>query len=140
MIAPDSSVLIAGADPRHPFFDDAATALLEVRDSGVLIAHTLAETYSVLTGPTYRRPGHRVLEFLAQLLRRDPIGIPPESYPDALTELAAAGIAGGALYDGLIALGARRQHATLVSLDQRAAGTYRRCGIDFRLLLPEGAS
>ncbi len=138
MIAPDSSVLIAGADPQHPFFDAAVSALLEVRDRGVVVAHTLAESYSVLTGPNYRRSGLRVSEFLQQFLKHDPIGIAPDHYPAALDELAAAGISGGALYDGLIALGARAHHATLVSFDRRAAGTYRRAQVEFRLLLPEG--
>lgn len=137
MIAPDSSVLIAGAEPRHPFFVAATTALTEVRESGVLIAHTLAETFSVLTGPSYRRSGHRVVEFLEQFLVRDPIGVTPAQYPAALVELSTVGIAGGALYDGLIGLGARHQRVTLVSFDRRAAGTYRRCRVDFRLMLQD---
>lgn len=137
MIAPDSSVLIAGADPRHPFFEAALAALIEVRDRGVLIAHTLAETHAVLTGPAYRRPGARVTEYLEQFLGRDPVGIPPLRYPIALAELADAGVSGGALYDGLIALGAREGEATLLSLDRRAAPTYRRCQVDYRLLMPE---
>ena len=47
---PDTSVLVAGADPQHPFFDAAAAALATVRSPGVLVAHTIAETHAVLTG------------------------------------------------------------------------------------------
>ncbi len=43
-------MLVAGADPQHPFFDAAAAALATVRSPGVLVAHTIAETHAVLTG------------------------------------------------------------------------------------------
>jgi hypothetical protein len=137
LIAPDSSVLVAGADPHHPFFGVAAAVLVEVRERGVLIAHTLAETHSVLSGPAYRRTGRRVAEYLEQFLRRPPIGVAPADYPAALAELASSGVVGGAVYDGLIALGAKAGGASLVSLDRRAVRTYRRCGVDFRVLLAE---
>jgi predicted nucleic acid-binding protein len=131
---PDTSVLVAGADPQHPFFDVAAEALGRVRSQGVLVAHTIAETYAVLTGSAYGLAPARVEEYLAQFLRRRPIGISPAGYVAALHDLCAAGVFGPAVYDGLIALGARGADATLVSLDRRAAPTYRRCGVRFDLL------
>lgn len=134
MTAPDSSVLVAGADPGHPFHGDVLGELGTVRDAGVLVAHTVAEVTAVLTGAAYGNPAERVREYLAQFLERDAIGVGPAGYPSAVAELTEAGIVGAALYDGLIALGARSAGATLVSLDRRAAPTYRRCGADFRLL------
>ncbi|MGH2992605.1 MAG: hypothetical protein ACRDL1_03610 [Solirubrobacterales bacterium] len=136
LIAPDSSVLIAGADPKHPFSRQATAALVEVRDRGRLVAHTLAETDSVLSSAAYHRAPARIAEYLRQFLDRPPVGIAPERYAEAVDELASAGIAGAAVYDGLIALGARDAGIGLVRLDRRASRTYRRCGVEFSLLLP----
>lgn len=134
LIAPDSSVLVAGADPGHPFFREATEALVEVRDRGSLVAHTLAEAYSVLSSVAYRRAPRRIAEFLGQFLDRPPVGVAPGRYPEAVGELARVGIVGAAVYDGLIALGARDAGVRLVSLDRRASRTYRRCGVEFSLL------
>ena len=79
MIVPDSSVLVAGFDPIHPFFPQADLVLAEVERTGRLAAHTIAETCAVLSAP------------------RGP-------YPAAVSEMAAAGVVGGAVWDGLIAL------------------------------------
>ncbi|MCA1699794.1 MAG: hypothetical protein LC790_13170 [Actinobacteria bacterium] len=134
MIAPDSSVLVAGADPAHPFHGEALAELIEVRNAGVVVAHTVAEVTAVLTAAAYGYPPTRVSEYLAQFLDRETVGVEPALYPSTVTELTDAGIVGGAVYDGLIAIGARSAGATLVSLDRRAAPTYRRCGVAFRLL------
>ncbi len=134
MIAPDTSVLIAGAVLGHPFFDRAIAALATVRDEGALVAHTLAEANAVLTGAAFGRSGAQVAEYLRPFLHSPPIGLAPADYPHAVARLISAGVKGGALYDGLIALGAKAGGATLVSLDRRAARTYRLCDVDFRLL------
>ena len=136
MIAPDTSVLIAGFDSTHPFFAHAEQALAEVKRAGRLVAHTIAETFAVLSapaGPYPALPGD-VVAYLHQFLEREPIGIPPAAYPEAVSEMTSAGVAGGAVYDGLIGLSTGRQGVELVSLDVRAARTYERLGVDFRLL------
>ena len=51
-----------------------------------------------------------------------------------LGELSSMGIVGGAVYDGLICATAREAEATLVTLDRRAAITYDRFRVRFRLL------
>lgn len=134
MTVPDTSVLVAGADPAHPFFDQAADALAGVRARGRLVAHTMAETYSVLSSAAYDRPNAWVIEYLTQFLQRQPLGVAPRSYPARMRELAEAGIRGGGTYDGLIAMAARDAGASLASLDRRAARTYERCGVEFELL------
>jgi toxin FitB len=48
--------------------------------------------------------------------------------------LGGLGLAGGAVYDGLIALTARAAGAELISLDRRAVATYHQCGAVARLL------
>ena len=136
MITPDTSVLIAGFDSTHPFFADAEPALLEVSRRGRLVAHTIAETFAVLSAPAgpYPAVAEDVLAYLEPFLDRAPIGIAPGAYPEAVAELTAAGIVGGAVYDGLIGVAARERGAEVVSLDVRAARTYGRVGVSFRLL------
>ena len=136
MTVPDTSVLIAGFDSAHPFFSLAEAALAEVREGGRLVAHTIAETFAVLSAPggPYPAMPEDVLAYLEPLLEADPIGIAPAAYPAAVSELTSAGVTGAAVYDGLIGLAVRRHDAVLVSLDVRAAPTYRRIGVQFRLL------
>ena len=62
------------------------------------------------------------------------LALPPGTEGDALEAVADAGIAGGATYDALIAWVARSHGRELVSLDQRAARTYERIGVEYRLL------
>jgi len=135
--APDTSVLVAGFDSSHPFHQQAQGALGEVRRRGRLIAHTIAETFAVLTaaGP-YGLRGAPVLAYLDRFLDREPIGLEPAAYVRALTDFADVDLVGGAVYDALIAVSARDAGATLVSLDRRAAATYHRCRARFELVLP----
>ncbi|HEX5712834.1 MAG TPA: PIN domain-containing protein [Solirubrobacterales bacterium] len=137
MIAPDTSVLVAGFDPRHPFHAEAVPVLVEVKASGWLVAHTMAETYAVLTSPSgpFRFEPEPVVAYIDQFLERsDPIQPRVGSYREALDLLGARNRAGGAIYDALVALAARDAGATLVSLDRRAAPTYAACGTEVRQL------
>jgi hypothetical protein len=45
-----------------------------------------------------------------------------------------AGITGGAVYDLVVALAARRGGATLLSLDRRATPAYDAAGTDYQLI------
>jgi predicted nucleic acid-binding protein len=132
--APDSSVLIAGYAPEHPFYEEAARSLSQVRDTGRLIAHTMAEAYSVLTG-RYSHPSANVLRYLDQFLAREPIGLAPTSYPTVLNAFAQNEIIGGAIYDGLIAAAAAEAGLRLLSLDRRAVRTYAAFGADHEILI-----
>ncbi len=51
-----------------------------------------------------------------------------------MARLHAAGISGGAVYDGLIALIVKERGERLVTFDQRAVRTYEALGIDFELI------
>jgi predicted nucleic acid-binding protein len=141
LIAPDSSVLIAGFVAGHRFHEATLPSLAEVAARGGLIAHTIAETYSVLSAPggIYRAEPRAVLDYLAQFLGEgSPIPVLPAAYREAIDLLAGNGRPGGAVYDALIALAARDAEVTLVSLDTRAAPTYELCGVDAKLLAPTG--
>jgi hypothetical protein len=136
VITPDTSVLIAGFDSTHPFFAEAQTGLAEVRRVGALVAHTIAETFAVLSAPAGPYPAlpDEVVAYLQPFMGTDPIGVPPAAYAQAVGRCASAGVAGGAVYDGLIGLAAREHGAELISLDVRAARIYERLGVNFRLL------
>lgn len=95
-----------------------------------LSGHALAETYSVLT----RLPGDARLApaDAARLLEaRFPSPLVLSSsqarkLPDTLSRL---GIAGGAVYDALVALAAKEHGAALATRDARARGTYDAVGV-----------
>jgi len=130
-------VLIAGFIPAHTFHSEALAALREVRDQGRLVAHTMVETYAVLTAPggPAAAPGDAVIAYLSQFLDREAIVPAASVLVDALTRLSRTGLAGGAVYDCLIAAAARQGGATLVSLDRRAARAYLACGVEAELLV-----
>ena len=130
MIVADSSVIVAAVSEWHEHHAVANAAF-----SGGAVAHAVVESYSVLTRlpePLRARPADA-----AEVLRRRisrVIGISPKSALHLPTTLASLGIFGGATYDALIALTVAERDATLLTLDQRAVTTYRRCGVNFELL------
>ena len=95
-----------------------------------LSGHALAETFSVLT----RLPGDLRLApaDAARLLGErfaQPLLLGPEvagRLPDVLSQL---GIAGGAVYDALVALAAAEHGADLATRDARAKSTYETVGV-----------
>ena len=131
--AVDTSVLVAAFATWH---QDNALAVDELARGPFLIAHSMVETFSVLTRlpePQRAEPA-MVAEFFERNFPRDPLTLGPADARSVPTTLAGLGIVGGAAYDGLIALTARAGDAILVSLDQRAAPTYRRCSVTFEIL------
>ncbi len=100
-----------------------------------LSGHALVETYSVLT----RLPGDaRVAPEDAVVLIGDAFGPPlvlsAEHATTAHHELARMGIAGGATYDGLVALAARAHGAVLATRDARARATYDTIGVALEIV------
>ena len=100
-----------------------------------LAGHARFETYSVLT----RMPvAYRLSPTSAALLIRTTfpasVTLSEQSQTDPLATLVDAGIAGGAVWDGLVALAALDSGSRLLSLDRRAVPTYRALGADVELL------
>jgi predicted nucleic acid-binding protein len=95
-----------------------------------LSGHALAETYSVLT----RLPGDaRLAPADAARLLNARFASPfmlsrslARKLPDTFSRL---GIAGGAVYDALVALAAKEHGASLATRDSRARGTYDAVGV-----------
>lgn len=58
---------------------------------------------------------------------------------ELLREFAAAGLTGGAVYDGLVAAAAREHGLPLITCDRRAEPTYRALGVNYELLEEDDA-
>jgi predicted nucleic acid-binding protein len=129
----DSSVLVAAFAEWHEAHPPAHRLL---QRQVVAVGHAVAETYSVLTRlpQPHRADAALVAEFLEQAKFGNPLVLDSETTRGLPSELSRLGISGGATYDAVIALTAAAHGATLVSLDQRAAVTYRRCGVRFEML------
>jgi predicted nucleic acid-binding protein len=127
--------LIAGANPEHEFYGQAEAVLPAIRSKGRLIAHTMAETFSTLTGQSNPRPPEDVLRYLDQFLERSPVALPAASCYRTLKDLTYGGVVGGGIYDGLIAAAAAHAGLRLLSLDRRAARTYATLGADYEILI-----
>ena len=95
-----------------------------------LSGHALAETYSVLT----RLPGDARLaaDDAARLLDArftTPLALSAGQARKVHGTLSRIGIAGGAVYDALVALAAKEHGAPLATRDARARGTYDAIGV-----------
>jgi toxin FitB len=127
-VAVDTSVAVPLLVRSHR--DHAAVVRWWSGQEVALSGHALAETYSVLT----RLPGDARLapDDAARLLnaRFSPPLILSSSQTRKLPEmLSRLGIAGGAVYDALVALAAKQHQAALATRDARARGTYDAVGV-----------
>lgn len=135
MIVVDSSVLVAAYATWHESHSQAADA---VRRGPALIAHAALEAYSVLTRlpERVRAPAELVRQYLEEAnFGAVWVGLSGEQQRTLLLRLPALGIAGGSVYDALIAATAAVHEAKLLSLDARAAVVYERLGTAYELLV-----
>lgn len=129
----DTSVVVPGLSRWHRHYEATAKALDGV---SVLPAHVLAESYAVLT----RLPGglavapEAAAAVLTSRFGEEPLQLTAAERRTLLSTLAAAGVGGGASYDGLVALEAQAHEQVLLTRDARAQDTYRRLGVAFRAL------
>ena len=129
----DTSVAVALAAAGHEYHRSTKAAV-SGRSCG-LSGHAAFETFSVLTRlpPPNRRTPHAVARLLAH-------NFPGSRFLSAQgaerlhARLASLGIAGGAVYDALVAAAAAEHGITLATRDRRAAETYRALDIDFELI------
>lgn len=129
----DTSVAVALTVSDHSGHIATSQALSGYRLG--LCGHAAFEAYSVLTrlpGPARRTPASvaRLLEanfphsrFLSE-----------SAAAQLLTQLAAKGIAGGSVYDALVAGAALKHRMTLATRDRRALDTYRALGVEIELI------
>jgi predicted nucleic acid-binding protein len=129
----DTSLIVAAFASWHEKHDVARRAL----DTGIrLVDHCALETYSVLTRlpAPHRAAGTVVRDFLRTRLKRPLLRLSPKAYREFLLALPEHGIAGGAVYDALVAATAAEHGAELLSCDRRAASTYESYGIRFDIV------
>lgn len=130
---PDSSVMIAGFASWHTHHAAARGVLAGVVD---LVAHAELESYSVLT--RIPEPFQIAATDMADYLRRRYPGkrlVLPEAERRALVgRLSRLAIAGGAVYDAVVASTAAHHGYRLLSCDRRAASTYDRIGVEVAYL------
>lgn len=133
MICCDTSVLVAAFAPWH---EHHALAIGAIERSTRLVAHVALETLSVLTRmpEPYRAAGPLVVQFLDSWYPDRPLTLTSAQSQRLLTTLVGPGVSAGAVYDGLVAVTAATHDHRLLSLDRRAADTYRRLGTDHELL------
>jgi predicted nucleic acid-binding protein len=100
-----------------------------------LAGHALAETYSVLTRlpDDLRVSPTDAAELLAERFSA-PLLLDPATGSALPQVLAAAGVAGGAVYDALVALAALAHRTPLATRDARARSTYEAVGADVEIV------
>jgi predicted nucleic acid-binding protein len=133
LIAVDTSVVVAAFASWHE--GHAAAAAVLARNPRIP-AHVLVETFSVLTRlpPPHRAPADLVASFLEQRFRDAPLVLPSRAHRELVTKAADIGLAGGAIYDALIAATARHAGATLLTRDHRARPVYEQMGARHELV------
>lgn len=134
MLAVDTSVVVAAFATWHEGHR-AAFAALERQPR--LPAQVLIESYSVLTRlpPPHRTSPAIASAFLETRFSEPLLGLPPADYRRLVGRAVEDGLAGGAVYDALVAWTAKRAGATLLTRDRRATRIYQAVGIRFELLL-----
>jgi predicted nucleic acid-binding protein len=134
-VTPDSSVVIAAFASWNRHHEAAVQALAEndVRD---LLAHEELESYSVLT--RLPEPFRAESVLVAEYLRGDYPGrrmiLPERERRNLVTRLASLSIAGGAVYDAVVAATAAHHGHGLLSCDRRAAAVYSRLDVEVTYL------
>lgn len=133
-IAADTSVLVAAFASWH---EQHELAFAAIRRVNAMVAHCMIETYSVLT----RLPApHRMTpDVVASYLERSFDGYPvfalSASEQRKLIGLCSSrGLAGGAIYDALIAATCVQSDLSLLTLDVRARPTYSALAAEHELL------
>jgi predicted nucleic acid-binding protein len=103
--------------------------------SCALSGHAAFETFSVLTRlpPPNRRTPRAVARLLAHNFPNSRF-LSAHGAEQLHARMAELGIAGGAVYDALVAAAAAEHGITLATRDRRAAYTYRVLDIDFELI------
>lgn len=133
LVLVDTSAAVAMLVSDHEDHAGTFTALAGRRLG--LCGHAAFESFSVLTrlpGPQRLSPlvARRLLETNFPETRQ----LSAAAATRLLASLAEQDIAGGAVYDGLVAATAVEHGLPLVSRDRRAAETYQRLGVQLELL------
>ncbi len=128
MKAADTSLVVAAFASWHEHHEVARPVL----DAGVrLIEHCALETYSVLTRlpAPHRCSGAVVRDFIRTRFPQPFLRLDAGAYREFILGLPERDVAGGAVYDALVAATAARCRTELVTCDRRAAIVYESYGV-----------
>lgn len=128
MRALDTSVTVPALASWHAAHDTVTAALLP---DDRLPEHVALETYAVLSRlpAPYRLPPTVAADVLARRFPPPYLVMTVGRRAALPAVLAAAGVAGGSAYDGLVGLTAADSGALLLTRDVRARVTYQRLGV-----------
>jgi len=132
-IAVDTSVVVAGLLVDHAEHERARPVLAT---TPAIPAHVAIESYSVLTRMPLpgRLPPAQATQLLLRAFGGRVVALSGPDHQALIARLVDLGIAGGAVYDALVAATALRHGLALRSLDRRAAPTYDAIGVDYELI------
>jgi predicted nucleic acid-binding protein len=129
----DTSVAVALVVADHEHHEPTLDAI-GARRLG-LAGHAAFETYSVLT--RMPPPARRTPAVVAELLAANFPGsryLSDAAAQELLARLAAVGIAGGSVYDALVAAAAKEHGLALATRDRRALDTYRTLDVEVEVI------
>lgn len=133
MTALDTSVVVAALTSWH----EAHQRSRRAAGGGSIPAHAVIESYAVLTRlpPPHRLAAPTASELLASWFPSERVlHLDRREARALLGRFAAAGVDGGAAYDGLVAMTAAAHDRVLLTRDARAVRTYERLGVAYQLL------
>lgn len=130
----DTSVAVALAVTNHQHHSATVNAIGH-RPLG-LSGHAAFETFSVLTRlpPPIRRTPGAVLHLLNRNFPESRF-LSAQAAGELFDRLTQIGIAGGAVYDALVATASVEHHLPLATRDRRAIEVYRALGADLEILV-----
>lgn len=132
MYAADTSVAIPFVRENHEFHEIAWVAVGQHKPT--LPGHARFETYAQLTGdPLFRLSPRSAAAVIARNFG-EPQWLTVKGTERVYALLGEGGLAGGAVYDALVAQAALDHERTLLTLDRRAERTYRAVGVRYELL------
>lgn len=110
----DTSVLVAAFDDQDAHHERARPVLLRQASGAAIALHSVAETFSILTGRYGWRPADafEVLQANTAFLKK--VSLTPAQYLHTLESAESLGIRGGAIYDALTLACARKVNAAHV--------------------------
>ena len=129
----DTSVAVALVVVDHENHEATLRAIGDRRLG--LAGHAAFETFSVLT--RLPPPARRTPPVVSQLLAANFPGnrfLSPTSAQQLLAELVTSGIAGGSVYDALVAAVAKEHRLMLATRDRRAIDTYRALNVEIEVV------
>lgn len=129
----DTSAAVPLLLGRHAAHDEVAR---RVRDHALgLSGHAQFETFAVLTRlPPPQRVSSATANALIAEMFPATRHLSASAASDLLVELTADRLAGGAVFDALVAASAREAELLLLTRDRRAVATYRTLGASFEVL------